>query len=177
MLTKPHYLAFLVCYNKDMLSRILLVFLIAMVPLIELRGAIPIAVGLDIGLPEWAILLVAVLGNILPVPFIYLFARRFLEWGSRQKWEYMKKFCRFCLNKGEKAGQKLLKKAGNGMYLALFMFVAIPMPGTGAWTGTLAASILDLDFRKTVITVAAGVVTAGLIMLLASLGVFKGILG
>ena len=89
----------------------------------------------------------------------------------------MKKFCQFCLNKGEKAGQKLLKKAGNGMYLALFMFVAIPMPGTGAWTGTLAASILDLDFRKTVITVAAGVVTAGLIMLLASLGVFKGILG
>ena len=63
------------------------------------------------------------------------------------------------------------------MYLALFMFVAIPMPGTGAWTGTLAASILDLDFRKTVITVATGVVTAGLIMLLASLGVFKGILG
>lgn len=160
-----------------MIGRILLVFLIAMVPLIELRGAIPIAVGLDVGLPEWAILLIAVLGNILPVPFIYLFARRFLEWGSRQKWEQMKKFCRFCLNKGEKAGQKMLKKAGNGIYLALFMFVAIPMPGTGAWTGTLAASFLDLDFKKTVIVVSAGVTTAGLIMLLASMGVFRGILG
>lgn len=160
-----------------MIGRILLVFLIAMVPLIELRGAIPIAVGLNVGLPEWAILLVAVLGNILPVPFIYLFARKFLEWGSRQKWQQMKKFCRFCLNKGEKAGQKLLKKAGNGIYLALFMFVAIPMPGTGAWMGTLAASILDLNFKKTVIVIIAGVVTAGLIMLLASLGLFRGILG
>ena len=80
--------------------------------------------------------------------------------------------------KGEKAGQKLLKKAGNkGTYFALFLFVAIPIPGTGAWTGTLAASILNLDFKKTMLAIIAGVITAGVIMLLFSLGLFKWLFG
>lgn len=149
-----------------------------MVPLIELRGAIPVAVGMDLGLPEWAVLLTAIVGNMIPVPIIYLFARRVLEWGSKVKWKPFKEFCNFCLKKGEKAGNKLLKKAGNyGTYFALFLFVAIPIPGTGAWTGTLAASILKLDFKKTLIAVMAGVLVAGLIMLAASLGLFKVIFG
>ncbi|MBQ6593712.1 small multi-drug export protein [Candidatus Saccharibacteria bacterium] len=160
-----------------MLWKILLILLISMVPLIELRGAIPIAVGMDLGLPEWLVLTVASLGNILPVPIIYLFARKFLEWGSNRKWPPIKNFCQFCLKKGNRAGDKLLSEAKSGVYFALFLFVAVPIPGTGAWTGTLAASILNLDFKKTVIAITAGILVAGLIMLLVSLGVFKIIFG
>lgn len=153
-------------------------FLISMVPLVELRGAIPVAVGLDLGLPEWLILIIAIIGNILPVPIIFLFSRKVLDWGSKQKWKPFKQFCDFCLKKGEKGGKKLLKKAGDkGVYFALFLFVAIPIPGTGAWTGTLAASILDLDFKKTMLTVISGILVAGLIMLAASLGLFRLIFG
>ena len=161
-----------------MFWKILIVLLISMVPLIELRGAIPVAVGMDLGLPEWLVLVTAIIGNIIPVPIIYFFARKVLNWGSKTKWEPFKKFCNFCLKKGEKGGQKLLKKAGNyGTYFALFLFVAIPIPGTGAWTGTLAASILNLDFKKTIIAIIAGILVAGLVMLAVSLGLFKVILG
>lgn len=157
-----------------MLWKILIVFIISMIPLVELRGAIPVAIGMDLGLPEWLVLIVATIGNILPVPIIYLFARKFLEWGSKRNWKPLKQFCNFCLKKGQKAGQKLLKKAGKaGTYFALFLFVAVPIPGTGAWTGTLAASILNLDFKKTVIAIISGVLVAGIIMLLVSLGLFK----
>lgn len=152
----------------------MLVFVISMVPLIELRGAIPVAVGMNLGLPEWLVLIIAIIGNVVPVPIIYFFARKFLEWGAKRKWKPLKQFCNFCLKKGTKAGDKLLKKAGDyGTYFALFLFVAIPLPGTGAWTGTLAASILNLNFKKTVVAITAGVLVAGLIMLLVSLGLFK----
>ncbi len=147
------------------------VFLIAMVPLIEIRGAIPYAVGF--GLPLVPSILVAVLGNMLPVPFIFLFARKVLEWGKDKK--VIGKFFTWCLEKGEKGGRKLEAKAGRGLYWALFLFVGIPLPGTGAWTGTLAASILNMDFRKSTLAIMAGVVLAGAIMLLASLGVFGAI--
>ena len=160
-----------------MLWKILVVLLISMVPLVELRGAIPVAVGMDLGLPEWLVLIVAIIGNILPVPIIYFFARKVLEWGSKRKWKPFKKFCNFCLKKGEKAGEKLLEKTKAGAYIALFLFVAIPIPGTGAWTGTLAASILKLDFKKTIIAISAGILTAGLIMLGISLGFFKVLFG
>ena len=147
------------------------VFLIAMVPLIEIRGAIPYAVGF--GLPLVPSILVAVLGNMLPVPFIFLFARKVLEWGKDRK--VIGKFFTWCLEKGEKGGRKLEAKAGRGLYWALFLFVGIPLPGTGAWTGTLAASILNMDFKKSTLAVMAGVLLAGAIMLLASLGVFGAI--
>ena len=156
-----------------MIWKILLVLLVSMVPLIELRGAIPIAIGMDIGLPEWGVLIIALIGNILPVPIIYLFAQKVLKWGQKCKIKWFKKFCNFCLEKGKKAGDKMLKKAKAGVYIALFLFVAIPIPGTGAWTGTLAASILNLDFKKSMLAVILGVITAGLIMLLVSLGLFK----
>ena len=160
-----------------MFLKILLIVLVSMLPLIELRGAIPIAVGMGIELPEWAILIIAVIGNLIPIPIIYFFARKFLEWGNTKKWKPLKKSCEFFLKKGEKAGEKLLKKTGEyGTFIALLLFVAIPLPGTGAWTGTLAASILDLGFKKTVISVSLGVLIAGIIMLLASLGLFRGIL-
>lgn len=167
------------CYNDYMLWKILVVLVISMIPLIELRGAIPVAVGMDLGLPEWLVLVVAIIGNIIPVPIIYFFARKVLVWGNEKcKWKPFKKFCNFCLKKGEKGGEKLLQKAGkHGTYFALFLFVAIPLPGTGAWTGTLAASILNLDFKKTIIAIIAGVLVAGLIMLAASLGLFKVLFG
>ena len=161
-----------------MFWKILIVLFISMVPLIELRGAIPVAVGMDLGLPEWLVLIIAIIGNIIPVPIIYFFARKVLDWGANKcKWKPFKQFCEFCLKKGEKAGQKLLKKAKQGAYFALFLFVAIPIPGTGAWTGTLAASILNLDFKKTMVAISAGVLTAGLIMLAVSLGLFKLLFG
>lgn len=153
------------------MKKYLIVFLISMVPLIELRGAIPIAVGL--GLPVIPSLIVAVIGNMLPVPFIFLFARRILEWGKDKK--VIGGFFRWCLEKGEKGGRKLEEKAGRGLYLALLLFVGIPLPGTGAWTGTLAASFLNMDFRKSVVYVLLGVLLAGAIMLAASLGVFGAI--
>ena len=153
------------------MKKYLIVFLISMVPLIELRGAIPYAVGF--GLPIIPSIIVAVIGNMLPVPFIFLFARRILEWGKDKR--YIGPFFTWCLEKGEKGGEKLKAKAGSGLYIALLLFVGIPLPGTGAWTGTLAASILDMDFKKSVLFVLLGVLLAGAIMLLASLGVFGAI--
>ena len=147
----------------------IIVFFVSMVPLIELRGAIPIAVGM--GLPTIPSFIISIIGNMLPVPIIYLFARRVLEWGKDKK--YTKKFSRFCLKKGEKGGKKLQKKAGYGLYIALLLFVGIPIPGTGAWTGTLAASILKLDFKKTIISVMGGVLLAGIIMMMISFGIFN----
>lgn len=152
-----------------MFWKYLIVFLISMVPIIELRGAIPYAVGF--GLPLLPSYIIAVLGNMLPVPLIFFFARKILEWGKDKK--IIGKFFTFCLEKGNKGGQKLLSKAGRSAYLALFLFVGIPLPGTGAWTGTLAASLLNLDFKKSVISIMVGVVLAGIIMGVLSLGIFN----
>ena len=153
------------------MKKYLIVFLISMVPLIELRGAIPYAVGF--GLPIVPSILVAMVGNMLPVPFIFLFARKVLEWGKDKK--VIGKFFTWCLEKGEKGGRKLEAKAGRGLYIALLLFVGIPLPGTGAWTGTLAASILDMDFKKSVIYILFGLLLAAAIMLAVSLGVFGAI--
>lgn len=153
----------------------LLVFFVSMVPLIELRGAIPIGLSSLLGdpLPILPLYIVCILGNMLPVPLIFFFARKVLEWGADKK--FIGKFFTFCLEKGEKGGKKLQEKAGRGLYVALFLFVGIPLPGTGAWTGTLAASFLDMDFKKSSIAVMAGVILAGIIMGLASFGVFGAI--
>lgn len=156
-----------------MLKKYIIVFLISMLPLVELRGAIPVAVGMD--LPKLVSFIICIIGNMLPVPIIYLFARKVLIWGKDKK--FIGKFFTWCLQKGEKGGKKLESKAGKGLYWALFAFVAIPIPGTGAWTGTLAASFLDLDFKKTIIAVMTGVLCAGLIMMTLSFGVFEFIVG
>lgn len=150
-----------------------LTFFVSMVPLVELRGAIPIGLSQLLGdpLPVLPLYIVCILGNMLPVPIIFFFARKVLEWGADKK--FIGKFFRFCLEKGEKGGKALQAKAGRGLYFALFLFVGVPVPGTGAWTGTLAASFLDMDFKKSVISIMAGVVLAGVIMGLASFGVFS----
>ena len=148
----------------------LLVFLVSMVPLIELRGGVPIALGM--GIPYFEALIICVLGNMLPVPIIYFFARKVLIWGADKK--YIGKFFRYCLEKGERGGQKLREKAGRGgLFVALMLFVGIPLPGTGAWTGTLAASFLNMGIKTTALSVSLGVVIAGVIMGLASTGVFS----
>ena len=159
-------------YNSNSIENILIgkylwVFLISMVPIIELRGAIPVAVGM--GLPLIPSYIICIIGNMLPVPFIYFFARKVLIWGSDKP--VIGKFFTFCLEKGEKGGKKLQAKAGRGLFVALLLFVGIPLPGTGAWTGTLAASLLDMDFKSSVVAVMCGVLLAGVIMALISNGV------
>lgn len=151
----------------------IIVFIISMVPLIELRGAIPYAVALiEAGEPLNLALcyVIAIVGNMLPVPFIFFFARKVLEWGADKP--VIGGFFTFCLEKGHKGGAKLQEKAGRGLFIALLLFVGIPLPGTGAWTGTLAASLLDMDFKSSVIAVVCGVVLAGIIMGVVSMGVF-----
>ena len=149
-----------------MLKKYLTVFFVSMVPLIELRGAIPY--GVIFGLPLWSTYIIAIIGNMIPVPFIYLFARKFLIWGYHKP--VIGPFCRFCINKGEKGGRALEAKAGRGLVVALLLFVGIPLPGTGAWTGTLAGSILDMKFKDVLIACMGGVLLAGIIMGLASAG-------
>lgn len=136
-----------------------------MVPLIELRGAIPVSQALK--LPLLLSYIVCIIGNMAPVPFIFLFARKLLEWGKDRR--LVGGICRFFLMRGTSAGQKMQAKAGRGLYFALFLFVGIPLPGTGAWTGTLAASLLDLDGKKTSLAVMGGVLLAGVIMLVLTL--------
>ncbi|MCD7762360.1 MAG: small multi-drug export protein [Lachnospiraceae bacterium] len=149
----------------------LIVFFISMVPLIELRGAIPY--GVLFGLPTLPTYIVAIIGNMIPVPIIYLFARRVLIWGQDKP--IIGKLFTFFLEKGERGGQKLQAKAGRGLFVALLLFVGIPLPGTGAWTGTLAASILKMDFKSTITAVMLGVLLAGVIMGLASNGLLGAI--
>lgn len=141
------------------------VFLVSMIPIIELRGAVPIGIGS--GLPWLPTLIVCMIGNMIPVPFIFLFAQKILAWGSDKP--VIGKFFSWCLDKGHKGGEKLKEKAGNGLFIALLLFVGIPLPGTGAWTGTLTASLLDMDFKKSTLAVMLGVLLAGAIMTVGSL--------
>ena len=144
-----------------MLKKYLFCFLVSMGPLIELRAGVPFAVGM--GLDYFTALPICVIGNMLPVPIIYLFARKVLLWGRDKK--YIGKFFTFCLEKGEKGGRKLTRAAGRqGLFIALMLFVGIPLPGTGAWTGTLAASFLNMGFKSTTAAVCLGVIIAGIIM-------------
>lgn len=153
-----------------MLNKYLLLFLVSMIPLIELRGAVILAAGMDI--PAVPALLVCMFGNMIPVPFIYFFARKVLVWGADKK--YIGKVFRFCLEKGEKGGHKLVEKTGRGgLFVALMLFVGIPLPGTGAWTGTLAASFLNMGIKSTTVAVSLGVAMASAIMYLVSAGVFS----
>ena len=152
-----------------MIGKYLTVFFVSMVPLVELRLAVPMAVGM--GLPYIPALIVCVLGNMLPVPIIYFFARTVLNWGADKK--YIGKVFRLFLVKGQRAGEKLVSKTGRGgLFMALLLFVGIPIPGTGAWTGTLAASFLIMGFKSTALAVSLGVILAGIIMAVGSTGVF-----
>ena len=138
----------------------IIAFLLSMVPLVELRGALPYA--LTQGIPTFWAYVICIIGNMLPVPVIFFFARKVLEWGKDKR--FIGKFFTFCIEKGHRGGEKLKAKAGRGLFVALLLFVGIPIPGTGAWTGTLAASFLDMDFKSSVTAVILGVFLAGVIM-------------
>lgn len=150
----------------------LVVFLVSMVPIVELRGAIPIGVGM--GLPLAGTYAFAILGNMLPVPVIILFSKQVLLWCCKLPGRWGKPF-NWIYRKGLRAGDTLQKKTGKGLYFALFLFVAIPLPGTGAWTGSLGATLLDMKFWPSVLAVMCGVLTAGLIMGAVSAGIFGGL--
>jgi len=159
------------------LWKYIVVFLISMVPIVELRGSMGFALSDTFmnseAIPFWAALPLCVIGNMVPVPFIYFFARRFLNWGAKKR--FIGKICRFFLVKGEKAGQKLTKggQRRGGLFISMMLFVGIPIPGTGAWTGTLGASFLDMGFKSTVLAVSLGVIMAGCIMALGYTGAFE----
>ena len=149
-----------------MLKKYLLVFFVSMVPLIELRGGVPIAIGA--GIHWFPAIVVCAIGNMLPVPIIYLFARKVLLWGADKP--VIGKFFTYCIEKGESGGRKLVAKTGRGgLFVALMLFVGIPLPGTGAWTGTLGASFLNMGAKSTALSVSLGVLIAGIIMTVASL--------
>lgn len=151
--------------NLPIIVRYLIVFFVSMVPIVELRGAIPIAESLKLNI--FLYYPIAIIGNMLPVPVIYLFARKVLEWGKDKK--IIGGFFTWCLKKGEHGGKKLREKAGEqGIFLALLLFVGIPIPGTGAWTGTLAASFLNIGFKTSIKAVMLGVILAGIIMSIGS---------
>ena len=143
----------------------LLTFLISMIPIVELRGGIPF--GVSMGVKWYHAVIICMIGNMIPVPFIYLFARKVLEWGADKP--VIGKFFTWRLKKGHSGGEKLKEKAGKGMFWALLLFVGIQLPGTGAWTGTLAASFLEIDFKKSIVAVACGVVLAAAIITVATL--------
>lgn len=146
-----------------MLWKYLSVFALSMVPVIELRGAIPMGVGM--GLDLWLVFLLAMIGNMLPVPFLILFGGKVLRYFA--SFEKFGKPFRKILEIGEKKVAKMHKT----LFWGLLAFVAIPLPGTGAWTGCLIAITLGLDMKKSAPPIALGVFVAGIIMMVFSYGV------
>jgi len=144
-------------------GKLIITFLMSMVPVIELRGALPS--GVAMGLTPWTAFIVSVIGNMVPVPFIILFIRRILDWMKR--FDRFRRIAERLENKAKKHEDKIVKYEA----LGLFILVALPLPGTGAWTGSLVAAIFDLRLRNAVPVIFAGVITAGLIVLFITYGV------
>ena len=147
----------------------LITFLISLIPLLELRGGILVA-GSILKQNVFLTYIVAVLGNMLPIPFILLFIEKIFEW--MKKIPFIKKFPYWSEKKALKHSDQI-KKYG---YFGLFLFVAIPLPGTGAWTGSLLAILFGLNRKKSLLYIFLGVLTAGLIMTLVSFGAINGLL-
>ncbi len=149
--------------TSTFIGKIICTFFISMVPVIELRGALPIGVGM--GLPPWVALCVSIVGNMVPVPFIILFIRKILNW--MKKFEHFRRIAERLEAKAERQGDKLVKYAE----LGLFLLVAIPLPGTGAWTGSLVAALFDIRLKSAVPIIFAGVLAAGLLVFFITYGV------
>lgn len=141
------------------------VFLCSMIPIIELRGAIPLGAGL--GLPWWQSYLFAVAGNMLPVPFILLFIRKILDWMENSKIKFFNRIGSWINRKAEKNRAKIEKYSFWGVAL----FVAVPLPVTGAWTGSLVAATIHMKFWKALLSALIGVMVAGVIMTLGAYGI------
>lgn len=137
----------------------------AMLPILEIRGAIP--VGVASGLDPWLAFAVGFVGNMLPIPVLILLTRKIIEW--LKKHNMLVKLTAWLENKGSKGAQKVQKYS----FWGLFILVAIPLPGTGAWTGALVASLLDMRLKRALPAIAMGVAAAGLIVLLVTYGVIS----
>ncbi len=148
-----------------MISKFFLTFLMSMVPVIELRGAIPLGIGF--GLPVWATYIACVIGNMLPVPFIILFVRKVFAWMRRKSPWLEDKVSRLEAKASKKAD--IVRKYE---LLGLLIFVAIPLPGTGAWTGALIAALLDIRLKAAFPAIFGGVLIAGVIVTCISCGIF-----
>ena len=144
--------------------RELCVFFCSMVPVIELRGAIPLGAGL--GLEWWQSYLLSVVGNFVPVPFILLFINAILRWMSNSKVKFFNKVANWLLRKAEKNRKKVERFA----FFGVALFVAIPLPATGAWTGSLVAAVFNMNFWKSMLSALIGILIAGAIMTLISYG-------
>ena len=146
------------------MKRWLMVLLMAMLPVVELRGAVPF--GLGLGLPHLPVLLVSILGNMIPVPFVILFSRCAFRWMRRHI---------PCLGRlADRLEARAEKKSGlirRYRLLGLYLFVAIPLPGTGAWTGALVAALMDIRLKRAIPAILIGVLIAGLLVTLACTGV------
>lgn len=152
-------------YGKE-----LIVFFISILPILELRGGLIAATLL--GVKPLTGYIVSILGNILPVPFILLFISKILDWMEKSKISWMKKVSKWLRHKAHK-NRKDIDKYG---YLGLLLFVGIPLPGTGAWTGCLVASVLDMDRKKSFFAVICGIIMASIIMMILSYGILGGII-
>ncbi len=144
-------------------GKIVMTFLVSMVPIIELRGAIPIATGA--GLSPWVAIPVAIFGNLLPIPFIILFIKKIFGWMRK-----VSPKLNGIVDKMEAKAEKNKKKVLRYAFWGLALFVAIPLPGTGAWTGALVAAMLDMPLKKAFPSIAVGVLLAGVIISVASYG-------
>lgn len=143
----------------------LAVLICSMIPIIELRGSIPL--GALLNMPFWLNYLLSVVGNMLPIPIILLFVKAVLNWMAKCQIKLFNKIANWIFRKADKNRPKIEKFGFWGLYI----FVAIPLPGTGAWTGSLVAALIDMRFGKAILAVALGVLTAGVIMTLISYGV------
>lgn len=144
-------------FLKTFWGKLLTVFLISMVPIIELRGAVPFGYGLDLDI--WLVAIVSIIGNLLPVPFIILFIKKIFAW-IRKVFPRLDGLITRLENRAHSKSEKVEKSA----FWGLFVFVAIPLPGTGAWTGALIAAMLDMRLKKAFPAIAAGVATAGVLI-------------
>ena len=152
----------------EIVKEYLYVFFCAMVPLIELRGSVIIGAGM--GMPWFANLVLSVIGNMLPVPFILLFIRKILAWMHNTK--HFKGFAQWLEKKAHSKSDRVLRYAS----LGLVLFVGIPLPGTGAWTGALIASLLGIKFKKAFPAIVVGIIIATIIMSLVSYGLLGAII-
>ena len=150
--------------TETMAGEFTLTMLFSMIPVVELRGGIPFGVGL--GLPVWAAFIAAVIGNLIPVPFIIVYIRRIFQW-MRRRMPRLNRMVDALERKAHLKGEKVSRYK----YLGLMLFVAVPLPGTGAWTGSLAAAFLDMPLRKAIPSVVAGVLIAGMAISILSYGV------
>lgn len=155
----------------ETVGRELCVFFCSMLPIIECRGAIPLGFGL--GLPWWQTALLSIAGNLLPVPFILLFIRAFLKWMAGCRIKFFNKLSAWLDRKVQKHKGTIEKYS----YLGILIFVGVPLPGTGAWTGTLIASVLGLESKKSFLAAVGGVLMATTIMMLVIYGGLGAVLG